>query len=146
MISRIGVVAMYVRDQEEALEFYRDKMGFEVRADMGDGSGRFLAVAPPGAETALVLTSVDVHGSELADRFRAEIGFSPHLMLLADDLPATCRTLRERGVKVTDPSPGPGGFPMAQVTDLYGNVISLVDRKDLSVLGPNRDTGRGSSA
>jgi predicted enzyme related to lactoylglutathione lyase len=118
---------MYVRDQDEALRFYTEQLGFEKRADVMIGSARFLAVAPPGAETALALSAVDTHGGELADRFAAEIGFSPHFMLVTDDLAATCAALAARGVTVAGPEGGPGEPRRAQLTDLYGNVITLVD-------------------
>ena len=54
MITNIGTVTMYVRDQEEALRFYTEKLGFEKRADnpMPDG-GRWLTVAPPPSQNSV---------------------------------------------------------------------------------------------
>jgi catechol 2,3-dioxygenase-like lactoylglutathione lyase family enzyme len=55
-ISDVGGVAVPVADQERALRFYVDRLGFEVRRDvpMGDG-GRWLQVAPPGARVPVAL-------------------------------------------------------------------------------------------
>lgn len=56
MITNIRTVGVYVSDQEAALRFYTEVMGFEVRADRSMGrQGRWLEVAPPGAQSRLVL-------------------------------------------------------------------------------------------
>lgn len=56
MIKKIATQAVYVTDQLLALKFWTEKLGFEKRTeiDMGNGSS-WLEVAPPGAETCLVL-------------------------------------------------------------------------------------------
>jgi len=126
VITRIGLVAMYVRDQEEALRFYTEKLGFEATVDVTIGDFRLVAVAPPGAQTALGLMPLGVHGPELAARFEAEIGFSPHLLFVCDDLDGTISELRRRGVEVGGPDTEMG-LRGGRLTDLYGNVITLVD-------------------
>lgn len=56
MIQRIATVAVYVEDQDRALEFWRVLMGFEVRAQKSMGkAGFWLEVAPKGAGSRLVL-------------------------------------------------------------------------------------------
>jgi lactoylglutathione lyase len=57
-VSNLGVAMFTVADQDAALAFYRDKLGFEVRSDMRfgpDGSMRWLEVAPPGSVARLAL-------------------------------------------------------------------------------------------
>src|SRR5687767_5276110 len=57
-ISNIGVVMFTVADQDAALTFYTEKLGFEVRADTrfgDDGAMRWLEVAPPGSAARLAL-------------------------------------------------------------------------------------------
>jgi catechol 2,3-dioxygenase-like lactoylglutathione lyase family enzyme len=57
-ISNIGVVMFTVADQDAALAFYTEKLGFEVRGDMRFGEhdeGRWLEVAPPGSRARLAL-------------------------------------------------------------------------------------------
>ncbi len=59
-ITRVQTVGVYVRDQQAALDFYKDKLGFEVRQDapMGEpGGDRWIEVVPPGAETGIVLST-----------------------------------------------------------------------------------------
>ena len=56
MIGPIKTVGIYVRDQERAVEFYTQKLGFEVRRTLSMGPGAsWIEVAPPGAQTCLVL-------------------------------------------------------------------------------------------
>ena len=56
MISNIRTVGVYVSDQDAALRFYTEALGFEVRADLSMGrQGRWLEVAPPGAQSRIVI-------------------------------------------------------------------------------------------
>ena len=56
MITNVKTVAVYVSDQEEAVRFYTEKLGFEVRRNqlMGPG-GNWIEVAPPGAQSRVVI-------------------------------------------------------------------------------------------
>src|SRR3954454_14491966 len=55
-IAKIGVVCIPVSDQERAIDFYVDKLGFEKRADVPFGEGyRWVEVAPPGADTTIAI-------------------------------------------------------------------------------------------
>src|SRR3954462_14857901 len=55
-IAKIGVVCIPVSDQERAIEFYVDRLGFEKRADVPFGEGyRWVEVAPPGADTTIAI-------------------------------------------------------------------------------------------
>lgn len=134
MITNIGTVTMYVRDQEEALRFYTEKLGFEKRADnpMPDG-GRWLTVAPPQAKTQFVLLRPEGMPvpTEVRERLGMEIGFAPHFVLECDDIQATHGELAGRGVEFTQtPERMPWGMQMAQFKDLYGNVIVLVQEDE----------------
>ena len=56
MIKKNATAAVYVDNQDIALDFWIQKMGFEVRADIDMGNGyRWLEVAPKGAESCLVV-------------------------------------------------------------------------------------------
>jgi len=88
-----GMFAYYVPDPGEAADWYRDHLGFEIRGDhRDDASFRWVTAAPPGADWQIVFGDVTVHGEgDLADRFRAELGFAPHYMLVVDDGRRLCR-------------------------------------------------------
>lgn len=108
---RIGNAQFWVHDQDEALAFYTEKVGFEVRADVTMDAWRFrwLCVGPPGGEGAgLVL--MPVPGPPMideADQARlAELvakGAGGTLFLETDDCQATYDELSARGVAFNDP-------------------------------------------
>lgn len=96
-ITHIKVVTVYVTDQQQALEFYTDKLGFELRQDEDMGPmGRWLTVAPPGSTEALVMLG-DAASFEKTDRLGE---FAP-CTLECDDAALTREELAGRGVEVS---------------------------------------------
>jgi catechol 2,3-dioxygenase-like lactoylglutathione lyase family enzyme len=94
-ISQVATVFIPVADQDRALEFYVEKLGFEKRAEFPYGEGsRWIEVAPPGSAIALAL----VPPSEGKPRG----GDETHCALTTDDIEAEHATLRARGVDVDD--------------------------------------------
>ncbi len=122
-----GMFAYYVPDPGEAADWYRDHLGFEIRGDhRDDESFRWVTAAPPGANWQIVFGDVTVHGEgDLADRFRAELGFAPHFMLIVDDVDAFAARAAARGVEINE-GPMDAAFGRAVfVKDLYGDVITI---------------------
>jgi catechol 2,3-dioxygenase-like lactoylglutathione lyase family enzyme len=82
-----------VADQDRALEFYLDKLGFEKRADFPYGEGvRWIEVAPPGSANAIALVAPSEGGSVGSEK--------AHCALTTEDIEADHATLRARGVDV----------------------------------------------
>lgn len=129
MLERVTHVSLIVRDQQEALDWYTDKFGFEVVTDtqMPEGNGRWLTVAPPSqAEIEIVLEPLTwgLSGDE-ADKKRELVG-SQGFVFAVDQMQATMDQLRRNGVTiVSEPEETPWGIS-ALVEDLYGNVHNLV--------------------
>lgn len=123
------MMAYYVPDPGQAADWYREKLGLEILADHRNdvgGLSRFVTVGPPGRTWRIVFGDVTVHGEgELADRFRAELGFAPHFLLACDDLERTLAELESRGVSVDRPEPG-APLPMGHFQDLHGNAVTLI--------------------
>jgi len=119
-IDGIQVASVYVSDPDLALAWYQDALGMEVRHDaLFSGERRWIEVAPPGAATALAL--VHKHADWTPDR----VGRSTGITLYAENVPATCQDLRDRGVTVTM---GPTKFDwgwLAAFVDLDGNAFQL---------------------
>ena len=107
MLNRIAHIGIWVTDQDEALAFYRDKLGFEVRSDVTVpefNNMRWLAVGLPGQEETLVLQSFDLPAFDAAkDHIRAllGIGINPPLIFAVDDCRAEIERLREEGVDIS---------------------------------------------
>jgi catechol 2,3-dioxygenase-like lactoylglutathione lyase family enzyme len=90
-ISQVGTVFIPVGDQERALEFYLDKLGFEKRADFPYGKGsRWIEVAPPGAINTISLVPPSEGKSAGGDQ--------AHCAFATEDIEADHATLRARGV------------------------------------------------
>jgi catechol 2,3-dioxygenase-like lactoylglutathione lyase family enzyme len=130
MIETMTHVMLFVRDYEEALDFYTNKLGFEKVTDVNPGQGwRFLAVAPGGQGTEIILhqPSPVMHGEAEAKRMAGLIGKTPALMFKVDDCKKTCDELRAKGVRIAkEPGPAPFGI-QAQIVDLYGNPLWLIE-------------------
>src|SRR6185295_17065338 len=121
-IRRVAQVTIVVRDQDAALAFYVDKLGFEKREDLKMGAFRWLTVAPPGQQDlAIVLEkpSGDM-GEARQKQLTMLIGQSPTWVFDTADCNAAYETLKSRGVEfVTPPRKMPYGTE-AVFTDLYG--------------------------
>src|SRR3954465_135640 len=108
MIKQVSHVNVWVHDQEEALAWYTEKLGFEVRDDVTLpelGGFRWLTVGPPGqTDVALALMTVPrppLFDDETAEQVRTLVGkgAAGGLFFATDDCRATYKELRERGVE-----------------------------------------------
>jgi lactoylglutathione lyase len=119
MITHVKLVGLFVKDQDRALDFYSNKLGFEVLANepYGDGA-RWIEVAPPGAQTRLALSQPP---KDMEDR----VGKFSQIIFTCDDVRATYEELRQRGVTFTqEPEEQPWGVH-AQFADPDGNTFVL---------------------
>jgi catechol 2,3-dioxygenase-like lactoylglutathione lyase family enzyme len=110
MNVNLEVVSIPVSDVERALEFYRDRLGWRVDADIkGGGDVRVVQITPTGEGH----TSISF-GSGIP---MAPAGSMRHLELVTSDIVATREELAERGVNVTEVYHGPGSpfFPQARI-------------------------------
>jgi len=118
-ITNVGTVGIPVTDQDRALSFYRDTIGFEVRMDGSFGGGfRWIEVAPPGATTTVALVALD-EGTAT--------GVDTGIRLTTSDAAADHATLRDRGADV-DPEVIPDPVPMFTLRDPDGNRLYVVER------------------
>jgi catechol 2,3-dioxygenase-like lactoylglutathione lyase family enzyme len=124
-VTQVGTVIVPVSDQDQALEFYVEKLGFEKRSDIPFGDGdRWVEVAPAGAgDSATSLALVPPREGE-------PVGIDMRVGLTTDDAEADHATLRDRGVDVDeeimragDPVP-----PLFFFRDQDGNRFMIVQR------------------
>ncbi len=120
-ITQVGTVGIPVTDQDRAVGFYVDKLGFEMRLDVPFGTGeRWIEVAPPGSVTTIAL----------APRPPCEpVGTDTGIRLTTGDAEADHADLGARGVDV-DPEVlrWPGVPPMFSFRDPEGNTLYIVER------------------
>ncbi|HEX8141661.1 MAG TPA: VOC family protein [Pyrinomonadaceae bacterium] len=137
MIQKMSHATVYVTDQQKALEFYRDKLGFEVRTDARmEGGFRWLTVGPksqPDFEIALMEPRAGhIFDEETAAQIRAlvEKGALGAGVFDTDDCLATYEELKSKGVEfMSPPSERPYGIE-ALFKDNSGNWFSLTQHKE----------------
>jgi catechol 2,3-dioxygenase-like lactoylglutathione lyase family enzyme len=121
-ITQVGTVIVPVSDQDRALEFYLDTLGFEKRTDMPYGEGeRWVEVAPPGAATTIAIVPPregDPTGVETRVGFTSEDIDADHAQLRAQGVDAD-----EAVMRMGDPVP-----PMFFFRDPDGNSFLVVQR------------------
>jgi catechol 2,3-dioxygenase-like lactoylglutathione lyase family enzyme len=120
-IARLATVTVHVNDQEAAVRFYTDVLGFEVRMDapFGDGA-RWIEVAPPGGEATIALTQAHEGapaGVDTGLRLATTDPESDHAALLAASVDADPEIMRWPGVP-----------PMFTFRDPDRNVLYVVER------------------
>ncbi len=131
---RIATAQIWVHDQEEALGFYTEKLGFEVHADVTlpeMGNFRWLTVGPVGQQdVSVVLMAIPgppVMDDETAEQVRTLMGkgFAGTVFLTTDDCQASYEELKARGVEFTEePEERPYGID-AGFRDPSGNRFRL---------------------
>ncbi|MET7772814.1 VOC family protein [Nocardia sp. NPDC005366] len=119
-------VSILVGDQDEALEFYRDVIGFEVRQDVAFPGGRWLTVGPvaqPGLEFLLENPDmVPVPALREAALARLASGAQSTLIFTTEDVDATFARLRDAGVGIDqEPISQPYGVRDCGFRDPWGN-------------------------
>jgi catechol 2,3-dioxygenase-like lactoylglutathione lyase family enzyme len=129
MIAFIHSATIIVSDQERALDFYVNTLGWEKRIDamMGDGY-RFVTVAPPGGQAELALGPAHVLGGEPGKAVIGGRGMegASGISFAVDDVDGTYQTLLERGVRFTGPPEQmPWGDKATWMLDPDGNKFFL---------------------
>jgi catechol 2,3-dioxygenase-like lactoylglutathione lyase family enzyme len=136
MLNQLANVQVWVNDQDEALAFYPDKLGFEVREDVTGpelGNFRWLSVGVAGQDVAIVLMAVP-GAPVFDDETRQQIldllakGASGGLFFTTEDCRASYEELAARGVEFTqEPTEQPYGVD-AGFRDPSGNQFRMVQR------------------
>ncbi|AIQ53887.1 VOC family protein [Paenibacillus sp. FSL R7-0331] len=100
MIKQIGQVMLYVNDQDQALRFWTEKVGFIKVSEADNGQGlRWIEIAPAaGLQTSFVL-----HNKQLIAEMQPELNLgTPSILLFADDLDTLYKDFQAKGITVGD--------------------------------------------
>jgi catechol 2,3-dioxygenase-like lactoylglutathione lyase family enzyme len=127
-MNKIGHITLLVKNQDEALKFYTEKLGFQKRQDLEIAQNmRWVTVSPKG-QSDLELTFVVADSEEKRRAVGKQAGDHVFLTLESDDCRKEYKALKAKGVKFY-------GKPEVQVwgvdvvfEDLYGNLFDLVQR------------------
>src|SRR5215831_10973436 len=126
MEARISQFTLVVKNQEEALEFYTQKVGFEKKTDFTPpGSYRWVTVGPKGQELELALFQAGTPDPRGWSKDWAP-GRNPPIVLLVDDTRKTFEELRSRGVQFKQAEPETYNWGVsATFSDPDGNLFSI---------------------
>jgi catechol 2,3-dioxygenase-like lactoylglutathione lyase family enzyme len=121
MIKKLNFVGIPTRDQEQALAFWTEKMGFKVVTDKQMGPGqRWIELAIPGAQTCIVLHTPEGHEDRVGTFFNGSFG--------CDDVNYTYAQLSGRGVEFVEPPEKQPWGNFAKFKDPDGNIFVLSSR------------------
>jgi catechol 2,3-dioxygenase-like lactoylglutathione lyase family enzyme len=135
MITRLNVTSVKVLDQEQALDFYVNKLGLEKGADIRQGPFRWLTVrvpGDPGTEIFLEEPGPPVHDEATAAQLRELItkGAMSSVVFQSDDVEGLYETLRARGVTDFTQEPIKHGYGTDMgIRDPFGNGIRILQPK-----------------
>jgi predicted enzyme related to lactoylglutathione lyase len=123
---KIKLTSVYVDDQEKALRFYTEVLGFAKKGDFSQGSYRWLTVAstedPDGTELQLALN--DNPAAKAYQQAMFQQG-QPAAMFFCEDVKADYERIKERGAEFTMVPTQVTGATIAKLNDGCGNLIQI---------------------
>jgi len=125
MTQSIATIALVVRDYDEAISFYRDRLGFRLIADTPLGPGkRWVLVGPERGGARLLLARAD--GAEQEARVGDQTGGRVGFFLETDDFDRDYAAYAARGVRFLETPRHEAYGSVAVFEDLYGNKWDLI--------------------
>ncbi len=127
---KIKLTSVYVDDQDQALRFYTDVLGFVKKADYTNGGYRWLTVAsadePDGTELQLALNNNPSDKAYQQSKFQQN---QPAAMFFTDNLPADYDRMKASGAEFTEPPKDVGYATIAILRDGCGNLVQVTQLK-----------------
>ncbi|MDR4947982.1 VOC family protein [Neobacillus cucumis] len=126
MINTVGQIMLYVNNQDEAVKFWTEKVGFKVISEQNNGQGmRWIEIAP----TNEVETSIILHNKELISKMQPELNLgTPSLMFFSKDLDKLYNDLSSKQVTVGELVNMPSGR-IFNFADSEGNYFAVMEKK-----------------
>jgi predicted enzyme related to lactoylglutathione lyase len=121
MIRQLKFVGIPTRNQEQALAFWTEKIGFKVLTDQPMGKQRWIELSIPGAQTGVVLFTPEGHEDRVGTFFNGSFD--------CDDVHYTYQALLQRGVEFEGPPESQPWGTFAKFRDPDGNSFVLSGRK-----------------
>lgn len=124
MIKKIGQIMVYVNDQDQAVKFWTEKMGFQVMSEQNNEQGmKWIELAPVvGAETTIIL-----HNKQLIAKMQPELNVgTPSLLFFTENVDELYRDLTAKGVTVGEIVSMPSG-KVFNFSDSEGNYFAVME-------------------
>jgi predicted enzyme related to lactoylglutathione lyase len=127
---KIKVTSIYVDDQEKALRFYAEVLGFVKKTDFSQGPYRWLTIAsaeePDGTELQLALNNNPAAKTYQQALFQQN---QPAIMFFTDNLQADYERIQARGAEFTMPPTDVTASKIAMLKDTCGNLVQITELK-----------------
>lgn len=129
MIDEIEGMTVMVSDQQKALEFYTEKLGFEAKLDTDVTGFRWIVVGPPNSKTVISLAdpvTVEKWSEKKSTKLDLKVGTPTGIWFFTKNIDDTYQELQSKGVEVTKPERQVWGGIMCTVYDQDKNSFGLV--------------------
>ncbi|MEH7580325.1 VOC family protein [Priestia megaterium] len=124
MIKKVGQIMVYVNDQDQAVKFWTEKMGFQVMSEQNNEQGmKWIELAPvAGAETTIIL-----HNKQLIAKMQPELNVgTPSLLFFTENVDELYRDLTAKSVTVGEIVSMPSGR-VFNFSDSEGNYFAVME-------------------
>ena len=127
---KIKLTSVYVDDQEKALRFYTEVLGFAKKADFTNGPFRWLTVGSPDESNGTEL-QLALNNNPAAKAYQDAIfqQGQPAAQFYSDDIQGECDAIKARGGEFTMPPTDVTASTIAQLNDTCGNLIQITQLK-----------------
>ncbi len=128
MINSIGGVVVMVSDQAQAVKFYTEKIGFDIRLNVPFYGGKWIEVAPKDSESTLSIMEPNsqMMSPEELESAKKKKGKNTGVWFFSSDIQSTYEELKAKGVDISKPEKQEWGGILSQVKDLDGNIFTLL--------------------
>jgi predicted enzyme related to lactoylglutathione lyase len=128
LIDTIGGVVIMVSDQAQAIKFYTEKIGLDIRLNVPFYGGKWIEVAPKDSESTLSIMEPNsqMMSKDELEIARKNIGRNTGVWFFTSDIQSTYEELKSKGIDITKPEKQEWGGIMSTMKDLDGNIFTLL--------------------
>ena len=128
MIDNIGGTVIFVSNQAREIEFYTQKLGFDIKGEYPYKNTKWIEVAPKNSTSTISLMEPhsDMMTNEEMEQAKKEIGTMTNLWFYTKNIDETYKELQEKEVNITEPKKQDWGGIMSQIKDQDDNILTLI--------------------